>query len=274
MRAILRGGIYALVATSTAASGFAQSKELQFDVSVIRPLGPRGGPAPIVGTPYLPGGWFRDPGTTLRVLIDMAYDVRDLGIKIIGLPEWAEAATYSIEAKAGPEYPAEISPNQNEANIKAMLRTLLADRFHLKIHQEARKTKAMTLETPKGGAKLRPVSAPVPPEKEGWLDMALGDRRGAFSGKKITIVQLAEHLSLVLKQPVVDKTGLMGFYDFNERWVAPQRARESAPANTLGPNGIAQLVSLLNQNLGLVLKSETVSAPFWVVDHVEMPEEN
>ena len=37
---------------------------------------------------------------------------------------------------------------------------------------------------------------------------------------------------------------------------------------------IAQLVSVLDQNLGLVLKSETVPAPFWVVDHVEMPDEN
>src|SRR5688572_13657498 len=89
--------LFALVAACiVASSGFAQSGEMRFEVSVIKPLGPKGAPAPNVGEIVFPGGVFRDPGATLRFLIDMAYDVDDLGLKILGLPEWAEAAGYSI----------------------------------------------------------------------------------------------------------------------------------------------------------------------------------
>ena len=74
----------------------AQSTERRFDAVVIKPLGPKGGPAPGVGEVILPGGTFGDPGTTLRALIEEAYGFADLGLTITGLPEWAEAAGYAI----------------------------------------------------------------------------------------------------------------------------------------------------------------------------------
>jgi len=104
--------------------------------------------------------------------------------------------------------------------------------------------------------------------------MGWGDRRGGFSGKKVTIAQLARSLSLFLKQRVEDRTGLTGFYDFDERWTAPHREGDPVPADTLGQDGLAQLVSYIDQNLGLVLKPETIPVDFWVVDRVEIPREN
>jgi uncharacterized protein (TIGR03435 family) len=179
-----------------------------------------------------------------------------------------------MSAKAGPEYPAAISEKQNEENVKAMLRSLLADRFQLKIHREERQTGVLILQAKEGGAQLRSVAAPVPPETEGQLGIALSDRRGRIAGKKVTIPQFARSLSLFLKQRVEDRTALTGFYDFDEGWEAPERQGGPIPANTLGLEGMAQLVSYLNQELGLVLKSETAPAEFWVVDRVEMPDEN
>jgi uncharacterized protein (TIGR03435 family) len=67
---------------------------------------------------------------------------------------------------------------------------------------------------------------------------------------------------------------LTGFYDFDAKWEAPGREGEPVRANTFGPDGQAQVVSVLDQSLGLVLKSETLPADFWVVDRVEMPSEN
>ncbi len=276
LRAISQGTIIALVALCTLAnSGFAQSSEPRFEVSTIKPLGAKRGPAPGAGEVILPGGWFRDPAVTLRALIETAYGVDDLGgLKIVGLPKWAEAEAYAINAKAGPEYPAAVSEKQNRENVQAMLRSLLADRFQLEIHQEERETGVLILQAKEGGSKLQPVSAPVPPEQEGQLGMILSDRRGRIVGNKITIPLFARSLSLFLKQRVEDRTGLTGFYDFDERWEAPDRQGSPIPANTLGLEGMAQLVSYLNQELGLVLKSETMPAEFWVVDHVEMPDEN
>lgn len=275
MRAILQGSRFALVALCMVVnSGFAQPKELRFEVSTIKPLGPIGGPVPGTGDVILPGGWFSDPGTKLRNLIDVAYDVDDLGLKIVGLPQWAEDEGYIIKAKAGPEYPADISKKQNQENVKAMLRSLLADRFHLRIHQEERETDVLVLQAKEGGSRLQAVSAPVPPEKEGRLSMALGDRGGRIAGEKVTLSQFARILSLFLKQRVEDRTGLTGFYDFDGRWEAPDQQGDPVRASGLGPEGRALLVSYLSQELGLVLKSETALAQFWVVDHVEMPDEN
>ena len=60
-----------VAACVVASSGLAQSKEPRFEVSAIRPSSLKG-PFPVSGTPYLPRGRFHDPGTTLRVLIEMA----------------------------------------------------------------------------------------------------------------------------------------------------------------------------------------------------------
>jgi uncharacterized protein (TIGR03435 family) len=262
-----------LILSLVASSAFAQTKEPRFDVVSVKLLGPFGAPMPGVGDIVHPGGEFRDPGTTLKALIAEAYNVRNQELAVIGLPKWAEANVYSVVAKAGPEY-AITNVAENRQAVLAMLRSLLADRFKLKLHQEVRTGKVMTIQAKKGGAKLQPVPAPVPPEKEGLVSSVFSDRRGAISGKKVTIASVAEILALWLKQPVVDQTGLTGFYDLNGKWEAPTRPGEPLPANTLGPEGTAQLISYFDQELGLTLKPDTASFTYWVVDSVEMPGEN
>ncbi len=263
-------GLVTLFALASSVS--AQSEQLRFDVTAIKRLGPGGAPVPGVGDVILPGGAFRDPGTTLRNLIETAYDFHDLGLKIVGLPKWGEDTIWIINAKAGPDYPAVISPNQNRENVKAMLRSLLADRFQLKIHQEQRPTKVLVLQVKKGGAKLTEVPAPVPPEKEGYP--SIDYRRGRLVGKKVSVGHFVTDMTLLLKQRVEDKTGLTGFYDFDEKWEVPRREGDPAPTRAPSEEELAQLFSALDQNLGLVLKPETLPADFWVVDHVEIPGEN
>ncbi|MEP7355283.1 MAG: TIGR03435 family protein [Acidobacteriota bacterium] len=277
-RPILQATIIALLASILATNGFAQAKEPRFDVVLIKPLGDRP-PPPNVGDVILPGGTFRDPGTTLRELLFEAYDIDDVAHKVIDFPKWAETALFAVTAKAGPNYPAATNTRQNQENVRAMLRSMLADRFQLKLHQEERKAKVLLLQVKggdvkKGSAKLQPVAEPVPPEKEGWPTLSLSDRRGSITGKKVTLARLATRLAYALNQLVEDRTGLTGFYDFNEKWVAQYPEGGPVPPDTLGAEGLAQLMSDLDQNLGLVLKPDTVPVKFWVVDHVEMPSEN
>jgi uncharacterized protein (TIGR03435 family) len=252
------------------AVGFSQSKELSFAVSSIRPLGARRGPAPFAGEVIHPGGTFRDPGTTLRVLIDMAYDVDDGNLKIVGLPDWAEATAYAINATAGPDYPANLSKAQNEHNVKAMVRSMLADRFKLGLHQEKRETQVLMLEARKS-KDLKPSPKPTTAGPLGW---SVDDSRIRLRGEQVTIAQLARSLSLSMQKRVVDNTGLKGYYSFDESWDAPRRGGEPPPVFGLGSEGQAQLLSILEQNLGLLVRPKKVKVDFWVVDHVEMPSEN
>jgi len=253
MKAIVFSALLCAVASGL----FAQSTELRFEAVVIKPLGPIGAPPPGVGEIFHPGGIYRDPATTLRGVIQDAYDFDDLGMKITGLPKWAETAGFAITAKPGASYPANISDKQNRENIRAMLRSMLADRFQLKIRREEKPTGVLALRVKPGGARLRPALASVPKEEEDRLVAGMGDRGGILRGKKVTIARLVDSLSLFLHQRVEDKTGLAGFYEFDEQWTTPVRDGDPVPSNSLGPDGLAQLVSVLDQNLGLVLKSET-----------------
>jgi uncharacterized protein (TIGR03435 family) len=70
---------------------------------------------------------------SLRMLIAQAYDLPSLSEasdRIFGAPNWADSEHFDIEAKA------EGNPGKSRKHL--MLRSLLADRFKLAIHQENR----------------------------------------------------------------------------------------------------------------------------------------
>ena len=175
--------------------------------------------------------------------------------------------------RSGPEY-AVTNAEENTENVRAMLRSMLADRFQLKIHSEVRQTKVLALHVKEGGAKLQPAAAPVPPQKEGPVRLGLSDRRITIIVKQGTIAELASVLTVFLPQPVVDKTGLTGFFDIDERWEATYREGDPVPSARFGPDALAQLVSILDQKLALVLKSDIAPVQYWVIDHMDMPSEN
>jgi uncharacterized protein (TIGR03435 family) len=242
----------------------------KFDVVSIRPTR---SPIRLAGSPYLPGGHFNDPGTILLFLIPMAYDIPLPDRQLLGLPEWAKRTAYSVEAKAAADFPT-LAPAENEAQIKFMLREMLADRFKFRIHMETREEDTLIMTIGNGGFKVKEVSAPVPPEKAGDVSAALGDRGGRLSGKKATIARLATVLSLFLKQDVIDQTNLTGYYDFEIRWDALRREGAPPPAATLGPDGIVLFLSTLREELGLRFTRGKGTVQYWVIDSVEPPTEN
>lgn len=255
------------IATLAVASALAAQPK--FDVVSIRPTQRLmiGGPSP-----YLPGGNFNDPGALLLFLIVMAYDIPQER-QLVGLPEWTQRSSYSIQAKAAADFPA-LPPAENEAQIKLMLRSMLEDRFKLRFHIETREENVLTMRLDRGGLKVKEVAAPVPSEQPGNTSAAMGDRGGGISGKKITMARLASTVSLFLRQDVVDQTGLSGYYDLALRWDAPRVEGTPLPAASLGPEGIALFVSALRSELGLQLTNGKGPVRYWVVDSVERPSEN
>jgi uncharacterized protein (TIGR03435 family) len=225
---------------------------------------------PVGFSPIYPNGRFSDPRIPLSTMIGLAYDVHN-GADVVGLPKWAENTSYSITAKAGEDFSAE-SPEDNVAQIRLMMRTMLSDRFHLQVQTETRDQKGLMLEVGPGGLKINEVSAPIPPEKEGYaFGNAWKDGGGRITGTKATMVGLARSLTMTLGQPVVDRTGLTGYYDLDLKW--PGDDQESA-ATFGSPAFVAGALQTLREKLGLRITTTTVSVTTWRVTHVEPPTEN
>ena len=95
---------------------------------------------------------------TVRSLIAAAWN---LSPKVIfGGPSWVDSERFDILAKA----PGDIRPNLDEQ--MSMVRRLVADRFQLTYHREAREMRLFALTVAKGGPKMKAsdMSAAAPPE--------------------------------------------------------------------------------------------------------------
>jgi uncharacterized protein (TIGR03435 family) len=73
---------------------------------------------------------------------------------------------------------------------------------------------------------------------------------------------------------VIDKTGLTGYYSYDITWKAADRADGSRPASSLGADGIALLMSTVQDRIGVQVRKTTGPVEYWVVDHVEAPSGN
>jgi uncharacterized protein (TIGR03435 family) len=247
----------------------------RFEVVSIRAVPPN---APLVVrdqdfTPILPGGQYIDSRTTLSWMIGFAYEVKFLDLQLTGLPNWAKTQSFAVAAKASPDLPA-LSPAQNNEQVRVMMRAMLADRFHLQLHQETRKGSIYNLEVSKGGIKIPEVDAPVPPAKEGHVNAAWSDNDIRMIARKSTMPGLAAVLTLMLDALVVDQTGLKGFYDFDVEWRDPDSIGRQSAGVEFTSAGIGFLISNLQSEFGLHLARTEGPTRIWVVDHVERPTDN
>ena len=84
---------------------------------------------------------------------------------------------------------------------------------------------------------------------------------------KWTMESLAAQLAYTAGHPVVDKTGLQGYYAFTVDWF---------PANrTMPPDlDVPDMFQALQEQLGLKLEPTKGLVEKLVIDHVEKPSEN
>ena len=125
----------------------------QFEVASIKPSDPEEPNTRRSSTTFGAGGSFTASYTTLRALITVAFDVRDL--QISGAPGWIGTERYDIEAKIGPREwaalstdPRDLTDEQRKAGddrTRERLRSLLAERFGLVVHRETREQTVLLL---------------------------------------------------------------------------------------------------------------------------------
>jgi uncharacterized protein (TIGR03435 family) len=249
--------------------------EPRFDVVSIRPVA-RDAPLMLRDadfTPVLPGGQYVDPRTGLLSMISFAYNVKNPSKQLVGLPGWTNDRSFAVSAKPAEGF-GTLPPAENVEQVRRMMRAMLADRFHLQLHTETRQEAVLNLEVDKGGFRIQEGDPPVPPAREGRVGAAMGNSGGRMIGKRATMAGLSRALEIFLKRPVVDQTGLKGYYDFDVNWSAPEPPDGQPVAPGLGAEGTGLLITALQKQFGLRLTRSTGPVAYWVVDRVEPPTEN
>ncbi len=227
-----------------------------FDVASIKPSVRQVGRDANNQISISPSG-FTGRNTTLKRLIVQAYGLQPY--QVFGGPNWLDGAEYDVDAKADGALTKE--------RLAAMLRALLADRFHLAVHHDTRELRVYELAVDKGGAKIHPIQDSNAPAATGG---AAGPRD--FRGDMQQFANLlAVQLSIPMMDdptrpsiasgppvPVVDKTGLQGVYDFH----AEIRPETGVDMYTLWQR-------VLREQFGLRLESRKDKVDVLVVDAAE-----
>ena len=234
----------------------AQSGEtdLRFEVASIKHSDPNRMGSSVPPRTSSPG-LFRTEFSTLAGLAMQAYGLKQ-GFEIDWKSPWMGTALYDVQAK--------VPAGATKAQIRMMLRRLLADRFELVVHRETRQLPGYRLVVAKGGPKLNesaaapakageaaPGRAPAQNEvvvKNGIPQLSDSAGTGAFMTLAGTVLRgrhesmggLAYWLAQKLQKPVVDATGLTGEYDYDLSFqnIPIPRTRDSV---AFGPGGIVVL---------------------------------
>ena len=280
-----------------------QGASATFEVASVKPSNPDpNNPLAGIALPLpLPGGRFSAANTPLRMLIAMAYELQQ-DAQLVGGPPALMASKYDIMAKTVG------GVTLTQKDLPGLLRTLLADRFKLKVHTESRELPIYDLVIARSDGRLGPDLTPSKSDcakadeavaeqsaaiAQGDLSSALGKPRPCTvstdpSGGPMNLMmrgdgqemkQIAEILSQFTGRTVRDKTGLTGRYDFAMKMdlqavlALAQRMGANIPAaaaNIPQSDG-ASLMTAVNDNLGLKLESTKGAVAVVVVDSVEAP---
>jgi bla regulator protein BlaR1 len=239
---------------------------------------------------------------TVLMLIQQAYGVE--AHQISGAPDWLNRDRYDVAAEVDDSLTEELSKgdvSQLAAAQQPMLLELLADRFDLSVHRETRQLPVYALVVAKIGSTFHEAN-PGDTYPNGIKD-SLGNGhgemlrwlRGQVVGQGIPISVLAQHLSRELGRPVLDRTALIGKYDFTLQWsnirmspreymVVPGSPGASTKGMELDPPSAQSaefsgpsIFTALHDQLGLdLLESDEQTSPaqILVIDRVEKPSEN
>jgi uncharacterized protein (TIGR03435 family) len=246
------------------AAGIAQNSPASspaFEVATIKPSNPDACCARGWGHN---GKYFNTGNTTLKYLIQWSYGLQ--ARQVAGGPPWLDRnrfdAAGEIEGMAEP----------NDRQWKLAVRQLLKDRFQLQFHHDTREMPAYALVVAKGGSKLaKGDSDPNHVERMGFIGAVGQTMHGV--GVNATIADFIGELQrIVLDRPIVDRTGLSGA--FNIQLVFTREAPEALGMSQLSDTAAPNLLTALQQQLGLKLEPTRAPVDVLVIDHAEMPSEN
>ncbi len=179
---------------------------------------------------------------------------------IQGVPDWFRTGIFEVNAKA------EDPSSTTQDDLLEMLRNLLADRFKLRFHLQAKDVDGFRLLQRPGDKKLKiaaddePRSVMIIPGKKPSVDggkQSVSFRR--IIARNYTISEFTTVLSSFTGGPIVDATDLADRYDFDLSW-----------DTDMGPS----LFTAVQEQLGLRLVPQKAPVQLFVIDFVEKPAGN
>jgi uncharacterized protein (TIGR03435 family) len=264
--------------------------KLTFDAASVRPSSQRfcytGFLDPVSNE--VPQGGLFSWNVNIGGLIYFAYDLRSIPVRIqasSALPKWAQSGCYTIEARA--------EGNPTRADVREMVRSLLAERFQFASHLEKRQGEVYALDVAKPGLGLKPhpegtpctlsssqmdenkYPQAYPPYKQVPPHCGIFNRELSRSGERrlemldVTMQQIADSLGLPLT--VVDRTGLEGRYDAVLDFGPNTVAQNPDPSDEIG---LPLLPVALEKQLGLKLDKQKAQVDVFVIDHIGTLSEN
>lgn len=227
-------------------------------------------------------------GGSLRLLIQAAYGVT--GFQVEGGPPWVLSDHYAIEARAE----SDATPEE----IRSMLQSLLADRFHLSLRREVRQLPVYELTVAHGGLGIAAMKdGECTPSKEvRWdlidLEAPLyichgGGRRRVLSQNpetrprpqwprverlefgQVSMPALIDLISGDLDRIVVDKTGVTEPFNLLLDFAPALR-----PETRLPPYSGPTIFAALEEQLGLSLVAVEAPVEVLLIDRAERPSAN
>jgi uncharacterized protein (TIGR03435 family) len=190
---------------------------------------------------------------TLTTLMNVAFVGSRTDRLVSGGPSWSSSLEFDFQAKA--ENPSVTTTDQ----LRVMLQGFLRDRFKLQFHTETREVPGYALVVAKGGPKFHessPMDHPV----------IASDLPNPHSTPPLDISNLLRFLSGIVKQPVIDQTGITGnpYFSLNNP--------EGSPTfnDPLGQS----IFSAVQEQLGMRLESRKIKIEVFVIDSAEKPDEN
>jgi uncharacterized protein (TIGR03435 family) len=198
-------------------------------------------------------------------------------VPILGGPGWLESERYRVNAKA-------VGAQKQETMRGPMMQALLEDRFKLKMHREARKAPLFELTIAKGGPKLQKwregscvpmdfTRFPPEPPQNMCLSRASPDGPNVLiEAQGITIAEFFARFfgSGIEGQPIVDKTGASGLFNFRLTYAPVGSSDVSPPGDQAGPS----IFTAVQQQLGLKLQPAEGLRDVLVIDSIKRPSEN
>jgi uncharacterized protein (TIGR03435 family) len=244
--------------------------QLSFEVASVRPS-TRIQPAPLPSSPdrLVRGGF------TLLELVQYAFE--RTRFTVAGGPEWISTARFDVTAKA--------ERAVTLAEMRAMTRHLLEERFALKTHIEmrdldvfamvlARRDGALGPQMKRSSLDCTPFVTGDRPRSESPVDergrslclpfgIVAGGATMTFKGAPPH--QLALWLQGMVRRPVIDRTGLSGTFDLDLKYTPdPAVQREDFPYLTMA----------VEEQLGLKLESRKEPREVLVIDDAQPPTPN
>jgi uncharacterized protein (TIGR03435 family) len=266
----------------------AQGTTPVFEVAVVRPSPPN---AQVAFRTPIAGGQLTATGRSVTDLVKFAYGLL-LDAEVVDGPAWVRTERFDVVAS--------VEKGKTYDQVRLMMRALLAERFKLATHADTREMSVLSLVRSERsgtfGAKMQRASSecrrvlglngeemPLPPlAKNGSPPNpapSAPSRCGAMyapghiSTREVTMGQFARGLSQVLGRPVVDDTGLSGYFDLDVEFSRDLALNADPAASNRSDDDLSRptIYTALQEQVGLRLASRRAAISVLVIDAIERP---